>query len=207
MASTIQALVFDLGGVIVAHDNAVMHRRLAGRCRAGWSPERIATVTGDDRWATGRPLTELHAVLSREAGYDGDWPTFAADWCCHLVLDPAMLALVEQLVGRHRVMIFSNTNQQHWEHVVVASGGRLGAFERHLSHEIGHMKPFRRAYEIVAETAGLAPEAMLFFDDMPANIDAARRAGFQAERFEGEERLRASLAARGLSTGDEFEGR
>jgi FMN phosphatase YigB (HAD superfamily) len=198
----IDALVFDLGGVIVAHDNSVMHRALAARCRAGWSAARVAEATADARWGTGRSVSELHAELVAEAGYDGDWDAFAADFCCHLVLDGSMLTLVELLAIRHRVMIFSNTNEAHWQSQVRASGGRLGAFERHLSYEMGHAKPSPRSFQIVAETACLSPHSMLFFDDVPANVEAARRAGFRAEVFESEARLRAMLAKLDLGDSD-----
>ena len=196
-----EALVFDLGGVIVGHDNAVMHRAIASRCRAGWSPAQVAEATADARWGTGRLVAELHAELRRDAGYDGDWDAFKADFCCHLVLDDSMLRYVERLAARHRVMIFSNTNQTHWDSQVRVSGGRLSVFERHLSYEIGHAKPSPRSFEIVAGTAGLPPGAMLFFDDVAANVEAARRAGFQSELFEGEVKLRALLEGLGLAVG------
>ena len=189
----IDALVFDLGGVIVAHDNSVMHRALAARCHAGWSAAQVAEATADARWGTGRPVRELHTELVAEAGYDGDWDAFIADFCCHLVLDESMLTFVELLATRHRVMIFSNTNQAHWRSQVTASAGRLGDFERHLSYEMGHAKPSLRSFQIVAETACLPPQSMLFFDDVPANVEAARRAGFRAEVFDREANLRALL--------------
>jgi putative hydrolase of the HAD superfamily len=90
----VTALVFDLGGVIVAHDNDVMHRRIAGRCAEGYGPEDVWRLTRA-RWGTGAPIEALHAELIDKGGYTGDWPTFVDDWCCHLVLDPSMLAYVE----------------------------------------------------------------------------------------------------------------
>jgi putative hydrolase of the HAD superfamily len=195
----VAALVFDLGGVIVAHDNDVMHRRLASRCRPDWTPERIAKATGDGRWATGRAIEDLHIQLIGEAGYRGDWQTFAADWCCHLVIDPAMLACIEALAAQHRVMIFSNTNAVHWEQVVSASGGRLGVFERYLSDELGLRKPDRAAFEKVAADAGLPPSSLLFFDDVEANVHGARAAGWQAEVFTNQTSLTRQLVDRGLA--------
>ncbi len=200
-AQAIEALVFDLGGVIGAHDNTVMHRALAARCRAGSSPAQVAEATADARWGTDRPVRELHAELAVEAGYDGDWDAFTADFCCYLVLDESMLAFVELLAARHRVMIFSNTNEAHWQSQVRASGGRLGAFERHLSYEMEHAKPSPRSFQIVAETASLTPRSMLFFDDVPANVEAARRAGFRAEVFESEPSLRALLLTLDVAAG------
>lgn len=201
MTLAVEALVFDLGGVIVAHDNALMHRRVASRCGAAASPGRVAEVTGDAHWGTGRPIADLHDELQREAGYEGDWATFRDDFTCHLVIDASMLAFVEQLAGHRRVMIFSNTNQVHWDFLVCELGGRLGALERHLSHEIGHAKPSLRSFEVVAETSRLTPGAMLFFDDVAVNVEGARRAGLQAEVFTGERPLRELLAQKGLMPG------
>ena len=194
----IEALVFDLGGVIVAHDNAVMHRRLAARCRAGWSPTDVATATADARWGLGRSLIELHTELRRDAGYDGDWAAFTADFACHLTVDQSMLSFVEALRARHRVMIFSNTNKVHWDAVTAASGGRLSVFERCLSFEIGQAKPTLRSFEILARQAGVRPDALLFFDDVAINVDGARLAGLQAEVFTGEPALRRRLSDLGF---------
>jgi putative hydrolase of the HAD superfamily len=194
----VRALVFDLGGVIVAHDNDVMHRRIAGRCAEGYGPEDVARLTDDALWNTGAPISELHATLTVEAAYQGDWPTFVDDWCCHLVLNPSMLAYVEALAARHRVMIFSNTNKEHWDSQVRVSGGRLARIKAHLSHELGATKPDLASYKLVAERAGLPPESLLFFDDVPANVAGARRAGWQAEVFTREAALRALLSERGF---------
>jgi FMN phosphatase YigB (HAD superfamily) len=194
----IAALVFDLGGVIVDHDNSVMHRRIAGRCRAGWTPAQVADATRDVHWGTGRPVVELYRLLERDAGYEGGWDVFAQDFSCHLVLNASMLALVEDLAAQRRVVIFSNTNAVHWQSQIEASGGRLGAFECCLSYKMGCAKPSIEAFAMVAETVGLAPETLLFFDDVAVNVEGARRAGFQAELFIDQATLVASLAARDL---------
>ena len=180
----LDALVFDLGNVIIRHDNEVLHQRLVSRCTAPDAAERMNRIAHERRYGTGELTTaDLHRRLMDELGYAGDWPTFAEDWCCHLSLDPDMLAFVEQLAGQHRVLIFSNTNAEHWNRAMALSEGRLAAFEPYLSHEIGDLKPAVSSFNIVAERAGLDPARCLFFDDIAANVAAARRAGFQAEVF------------------------
>ena len=196
--SKVAAVVFDLGGVIVDHDNSVMHRRIAGRCRAGWTAAQVADATADSHWGTGRPLVELYRMLTGDAGYEGSWDTFTRDFACHLVINPAMLELVEALAARRRVLIFSNTNAIHWQSQIEASQGRLGVFERCLSFEMGCAKPSTEAFGMVADTLGLAPETLLFFDDVAANVEGARRAGFQAELFVDQAGLVGNLLARGL---------
>jgi HAD superfamily hydrolase (TIGR01509 family) len=184
MTQVFDALVFDLGNVIVRHDNEVLRQRLVGRCTAPDAPERLNGIAHERRYGTGELTSaDLHRRLTDELGYTGDWPTFIEEWSCHLDLDADMLAFVEQLAERYRVLIFSNTNAEHWAHAMAASDGRLGAFEPYLSHEIGDLKPAVSSFNIVAEKAGIDPARSIFFDDVQANVDAARQAGFQAEVF------------------------
>jgi FMN phosphatase YigB (HAD superfamily) len=198
-ASPYQALIFDLGGVIVPHDNALLYARLASRCGPLWSAERLSDLVRHGRWGTGAPISTLHDALAEQAGYDAAWPIFVEDWCCHLSLDVSMLALVEDLAQNNRVLIFSNTNKVHWDHLVDLSGGKLSRFEAYLSHEIGQEKPAAEAFRTVAEKAGIDPARSIFFDDVAANVQGARLAGFQAEVFEDQPRLEALLASRGVA--------
>ena len=99
---------------------------------------------------------------------------------------------------RHRVMIFSNTNQEHWDHAVAASDGRLGRIEAYLSHEIGDLKPAVSSYLAVAAKAGIAPARSLFIDDRADNVEGARRAGVQAEVFTSQAALAATLRGVGV---------
>lgn len=196
-----QAFVFDLGGVIVQHDNAMLFERLASRCARSWGSEEVTSRLRQGGWGTGAPIRALYDQLKAEGGYDAPWSVFLDDWCCHLALDPSMLALLRRLSMHNRIVIFSNTNQEHWDFIVRASDGELASYEAYLSHLIGHEKPSLRAFQIVAERAGIAPGSSVFFDDMPINVDGARRAGFQAEVFLGEQWLLTYLEQQGVAIG------
>ena len=197
-----QALIFDLGGVIAPHDNAFLHRRLASRCTAADTAARLPALVHDARTGTGeRSIADLHQDLVREVGYSGDWTCFVGDWSCHLSVDPSMLAFVERLAVHNRVMIFSNTNQEHWDHVVNLSGGGLGRYEAYLSHEIGQLKPSIRSFQTVAARAGIEPSKSFFVDDRADNVDGSRQAGFQAEVFTSQAVLTDWLEAAGVRTG------
>src|SRR5665213_3917498 len=133
-----QALIFDVGGVIVPHDNDAFYARLASRCSAADALDRILAESPDDRYGTGElGIPALHRRFVDELGYDGDWEAFAQQFCAHLEIDEAMLALAEALARTHRVMLFSNTNHVHWDHLQVLTHGALGRLEPYLSHEIG----------------------------------------------------------------------
>ena len=201
-SSPFQALVFDLGGVIAPHDNAFLHRRLASRCAASDAAARLPSLVHDARTGTGEiTVADLHRELVREVGYSGDWACFVGDWSCHLSVDPSMLAFVERLSAHNRVIIFSNTNQEHWDHVLNLSGGGLGRYEAFLSHEIGQLKPSVRSFHTVAAKAGIDPARSFFVDDREENVAAARVAGFQAEVFTSQSVLAQWLDAAGVNTG------
>jgi len=202
LGSPFQALIFDLGGVIAPHDNAFLHRRLASRCAASNASARLPGLVHDARTGTGeRSIADLHQDLVREVGYSGDWTCFVGDWSCHLSVDPSMLAFLERLSGHNRVMIFSNTNQEHWDHVVNLSGGGLGRYEAYLSHEIGQLKPSVQSFQTVAAKAGIEPAKSFFVDDRADNVEGARKAGFQAEVFTSQAALTDWLEAAGVTTG------
>jgi putative hydrolase of the HAD superfamily len=196
-----QALVFDLGGVLVAHDNAVMYERVASRCVDGCTAQTVVSLMRQTDWSSGVAIGLLHQRLQEELGYALGWDDFVADWCCHFTVDQSMLAFVERLATRNRVMLFSNTNKEHWDFLVDATDARLARLEPYLSHEIGCTKPSLRAFELVAEQAGIDAARSVFFDDLAANVEGARAAGFQAEIFENEAKLAAFLASKGVDLG------
>jgi len=191
------ALVFDVGGVIVPHDNDVLYRRLAERCAPGALASVVADMAHDPRYERGAlPIAHLHQRLVREAGYGEAWEVFVADWCSHLGVDEAMLDYVERLAAMRRVLLFSNTNREHWDHLLRLTAGRLGGFEAYLSHELGEAKPSPASFRLVAARAGIDPGRSLFIDDKPGNVAAAREAGFHGEVFTGQAALERVLAAR-----------
>ena len=58
---------------------------------------------------------------------------------------------------------------------------------------MGFCKPDPAVFKVVLERAQLAPEAVMFFDDMAANVAAARSVGIHAFQVKGVEGVRARL--------------
>jgi 2-haloacid dehalogenase len=65
------------------------------------------------------------------------------------------------------------------------------------SHE-GVAKPDPAIFHRMLDRFGLAAETTLLIDDSPVNVDAARRVGMQALRFQSPEQVRAHLEQAGL---------
>ena len=65
-----------------------------------------------------------------------------------------------------------------------------------LSGEIKQMKPEPGIYRTAIDACGTAPEQILFIDDLPENIAAAREAGMHGIVFTGVEDLHETITAR-----------
>ena len=63
------------------------------------------------------------------------------------------------------------------------------------SHEVGMRKPDPRIYARACERLGVAPAEIVFLDDVPANIDAARAFGLQGVLFENTAQAIADIEA------------
>jgi FMN phosphatase YigB (HAD superfamily) len=67
-----------------------------------------------------------------------------------------------------------------------------------ISARVKLVKPDEAIFKRHAEDFALAPQATLFFDDTPANVAAAKRAGWQAELFTDAETMRGDLRRHGV---------
>ena len=63
------------------------------------------------------------------------------------------------------------------------------------SHEVGLKKPDPAIYELTTSRLGVVPAEVAFLDDVPANVDAARAAGWHAVVHQDTERSIAQIEA------------
>jgi putative hydrolase of the HAD superfamily len=67
-----------------------------------------------------------------------------------------------------------------------------------FSCEVGVAKPRSEAYAAVEDALGLPGEELIFFDDRPVNVAAARERSWSAHEWHGPGRCMADLAAAGV---------
>ncbi len=102
--------------------------------------------------------------------------------------------LIPKLAQSHSIYLLSNTNATHARRFQQDYASTLGHFDRlFMSHELGVMKPDSQIYERVQQEIGLPSESLLFVDDLEANIEAARSAGWNGIVYRGIERLKQEL--------------
>ncbi len=195
-----KTVIFDLGGVIVPLDFRRAYAAIEGLSPfcAEQIPARIA--------ATGLvPQLEQGLIEPREfAARISEALNLAVSFeeFCHLwsaIFPPHTLipeSLLESLRGRHRLLLLSNTNAIHFP-FIRDNYPLLRHFDDFiLSYEVGAMKPAPEIYRAAIARSACAPEECFFIDDVPENVDAARREGLDAARFVSYEQLREELRAR-----------
>lgn len=197
----------DLGNVIVSFDRDRAFRQMAA-------------VSGADVAAIHTVMMEggLHDQLERG---EIDWPAFHGEFSertgttstpadlAHAASDMFALKIemLPVIAGLERtgcgLGILSNTCGPHWEHLLRQRYSVLPGHFREiiLSHEAGAVKPEPDIYRLAAARAGMSPEQIFFCDDIPAHVDAARAAGWQAEIFTSAAGLVDALDRRGLKLG------
>jgi putative hydrolase of the HAD superfamily len=195
-------LIFDLGNVIIRHDNSLMERKVVALCpdpsrglaalqKAASSQHGISIGTAT--------LEQFFAEFQPASGFTGDYETFETLWNCHFTDDPAMEELVRQLAAKYRLVVLSNTNQSHWEHILARYPIMQSPAALYASFELGVAKPDPEIYRQVLASEGYEARDAIFVDDVVANVEGARALGITAIHFTGRAALEAELATLGIT--------
>ncbi|GMU58597.1 MAG: hypothetical protein AMXMBFR34_03600 [Myxococcaceae bacterium] len=181
----IDALILDLGNVLAFHDNEKLFEAMAKAFRTSRKDLRVRLEGGLwDRVNRGQLpgdalRQELVARLGQEVSPD-DW---LALWNCHFTIHDEMARVVEGLVGKTRLVLLSNTHDQH----VAWLRPRLPVLEKFdalvLSCEVGAVKPERAIYQRAVDAAQVPAHRAVFFDDVARYAEAAIEAGLQGRVF------------------------
>ena len=181
---TIQAVVFDIGGILEITPSLAVTERWEARLglAAGEINKRMADV-----WYDGciGAITEadVHRALAERFGLDGQQVDEFMGWIWREYLGSANTELIEyarRLRPRYRTGILSNSFVGAREREQAAYGFDGLVDEIVYSHECGLVKPDPAIYALTCERLGVAPEEMVFLDDLEPNVNAARQAGIQA---------------------------
>ncbi len=111
---------------------------------------------------------------------------------------PGMDAVVRATSAKTSTALVSNTSPVHFQHCLrtVPSLQHLQRF--YVSYHMRVLKPDPAFYRAVIEGEQCDPAAMVFIDDLPENVEGARRAGMEGIVFKDAEQLKQSLEGLGL---------
>jgi putative hydrolase of the HAD superfamily len=181
---TIQAVVFDIGGILEITPSLGVTERWEARLglASGEINKRMADVWHDGGIGT---ITEadVHRALAERFGFDDQQVGEFMGWVWREYLGSANTELIEyarRLRPWYRTGILSNSFVGAREREQAAYGFEDLVDEIVYSHECGLSKPDPAIYALTCERLGVAPEEMVFLDDLEPNVDAARQAGIHA---------------------------
>jgi putative hydrolase of the HAD superfamily len=101
-------------------------------------------------------------------------------WDRIIVEDNASIVpFVRRVQKRYRTAILSNTSPSHWKKVMAISSLARSIPAAFTSFDIGAMKPDPAAYNHVIKALNVAPQEILFIDDLKENIDGAVACGLK----------------------------
>jgi 2-haloacid dehalogenase len=187
----IEAVVWDIGRVLVEWDLSLIY---VDAIPDAAERQRFVAEVVTEQWHmqhdAGVPFAEMVAARQAEFPQHADLiALYARNWLDCL---PGPVAgthdLIERLAARG-VPQYAITNfgveawamfrptfpiLDHLQDIVVSGIERL-------------VKPGEAIFDLAARRFGRAPELMLFIDDSAANIETARRLGWQAHHFTGDD--------------------
>ncbi|MFQ6546375.1 HAD family hydrolase [Aestuariibius sp. 2305UL40-4] len=200
---SIQAVVFDIGNVLIEWQPERVYDRLIGEERRRTLFAEVDLHQMNDRVDRGanwkaqvEAMAEAHPAWAEEIRIWHDrWLEMASPAIDHSVR-------LLRALRRAEVPTFalSNFGIQTFE-VGEREYPFLEEFDRrYISGHLGEVKPEPRIYEIVEEDSGVAPGALLFTDDRAENVAVAAERGWQTHHFDGSEGFAERLVAEGLLT-------
>ncbi len=197
----IRAVFFDIGNVLLRFNAADIARKISWA--VGRHPLRVARYLWSSRIGEAIERGEisgrqLHRIFRKELGYEGDYRQFKRLWCDHFRLERPTAALLRRLAKTHKVFLLSNTNRLHFDHIRKRYGFAGHAHGAVLSYRLKMRKPEPGIYRAALKAARVRAHQAVFIDDLTENVEAARRLGIHALRYEGAEKLQAQLASLGL---------
>lgn len=197
-----KTIIFDLGNVIVPLDFPASYQ--AWSAATGLAPEeiqrRIQSVDHYRAYEAGELSTpKFQQEMELLFGLQLDETAFMNLWSS-LFSEPTLIdaQLLMKLKQRYRIVLLSNTNDLHFR-FIRRHYPIVELFDAYvLSFEVQSMKPDPGIYRAAVEAARCPSGQCFFTDDLPANIEAARAAGLDAEVFIDEVTLLSHFEARGI---------
>jgi glucose-1-phosphatase len=186
LESGVDALLFDLGRVVIDVDMMRIHTRWSALAGVPFDQRHAQRVISSDAFRQHErgELTDaaFFAFLRRELEVDLTDEQFADGWNSIFVGEmPGIRQVLARVRDRVPLYAFSNTNPAHQAYWSVHFAELLEPFRKiYVSHEIGARKPEAAAFEAVVRDIGIAPSRTLFFDDAAENVAGARVCGLRA---------------------------
>lgn len=186
----IQAIVFDIGGVLLRTEDHTSRQNLAEN--HGLQPAELERLVFDSRPARASTIGEVHEAaiwqhVATELALSPDLiDDFRQAFWVGDQLDRQLIQFLQACRPEYTTALLSNA----WEGIRAQLAEKYGIKEGEtvdhilFSSELGVAKPDPKIYQILADTIDCDFEEILFVDDFIENVNAARKLGIHAIHFQ-----------------------
>lgn len=197
-----QAIIFDLGNVLIDFDHRIAARRIAKF--SGHAPEEIFSLFFDSKltrlFEAGKiPPRKFFLEVKKILRADIKYCEFLPIWNEIFFLtekNREIYDLAKFLRQEYKLALLTNINMLHLEYLK-SNFPVFDVFHKILaSCELGLAKPNPLIYKKTLEILGLEPEQTLYFDDRPELIESASRLGMPSFVFSSVKQLKKDLFSR-----------
>ena len=195
----IRGVLFDLGGVVVDFSNDNYYRMLAEK--SGRTAKEVRALIENKpliMLEEGRSTTdEFERNIAKSLGIPKDEIEWYEFYKRAVRINEDVEALVGELKKDYMTAFVSNIDKSRYRYTLKILD--LDLFDyRFASCSVGFRKPDRRIMEFALKRMKLKPEEAVFIDNMPENVDSARKIGISAFVFSSRRKLDTDLYSIGL---------
>jgi glucose-1-phosphatase len=182
---SIEALIFDIGNVLVPFDWQPFRNRLQAGC-SNLTPDvekefRQLIV----RFDVGEMGGEMFSRLAiRMIGFQGDEREFTSIWNGIFGSNPRMERSILALKDRFPLFLLSNTSDLHLAYLMQNYAVLQHVADCVFSFRARCAKPDRKIFETAIQQFGLQPQNTIYVDDLAPNVRSASDIGLKAIRYD-----------------------
>jgi FMN phosphatase YigB (HAD superfamily) len=182
---SIEALIFDIGNVLVPFDWRPFRNRLQAGC-SNLTPDvekefRELIV----RFDVGEMGGEMFSRLAiRMIGFQGDEREFTSIWNGIFGSNPRMERSILALKDRFPLFLLSNTSDLHLAYLMQNYTVLQHFADGVFSFRARCAKPDRKIFETAIQQFGLQPQNTIYVDDLAPNVRSALDIGLKAIRYD-----------------------
>jgi FMN phosphatase YigB (HAD superfamily) len=195
MLKLINAIIFDIGGVLWRSDGIPLSNKWADRCSldaetfdqivfaSEWGSQALAgIITSDEKWENIGSLLKLSEddVLElRQDTWSGWWDTELFDYI-RILKTNYQLGIISDASSGTREKVKDWVNDDLFEVIIISA-------------EEGVCKPNPLIYEAALQKLGVEAAASVFIDDRIRNVEGAKQLGMKAILYQDFAQMRLEL--------------
>jgi putative hydrolase of the HAD superfamily len=180
-----KTIIFDFGNVLIDLDFETCFALFEATLEVDWSERKLPDFLKDAIYYYDKGMMDQATFIAafKKLNEDASDRDIIRAWNSLIKEMPAQrFDFLENLAPHFNLVLLSNINELHLSsvHEYLSSKHNITNFEDRFfdsvfySHHIGKRKPDDDIYEHVTQTLAVAPDSILFVDDLKENVTAAK---------------------------------